>query len=60
MTDVQGLNTAYATDNGMYSRNTIMVVSGTQDFPQDHWDALKIKVGLTAESFTYRIADKAF
>jgi hypothetical protein len=36
-----------------------MFVSGTQDFPQDHWDDLKIPFNLTAESLRYRNADKA-
>jgi predicted alpha/beta hydrolase family esterase len=37
-----------------------MVVSGTKDFPQDHWDDIsKIPFNLTAESLRYRNADKA-
>ena len=36
-----------------------MVVSGTKDFPQDHWDDLKIPFNLTAESLRCRNADKA-
>jgi pimeloyl-ACP methyl ester carboxylesterase len=36
-----------------------MFVSGTKDFPQDHWDDLKIPFNLTAESLRYRNADKA-
>jgi hypothetical protein len=59
MTDVEGLDRAYARDNGIYIRNNTMFVSGTKDFPQDHWDDLKIPVNLTAESLRYRNADKA-
>jgi hypothetical protein len=37
-----------------------MFVSGTKDFPQDHWvDISKIPFNLTAESLRYRNADKA-
>ena len=36
-----------------------MVVSGTKDFPQDHWDDLKIPFDLSAESLRSRNADKA-
>jgi predicted alpha/beta hydrolase family esterase len=37
-----------------------MFVSGTKDFPQDHWDDIsKIPFNLTAESLRYRNADKA-
>jgi pimeloyl-ACP methyl ester carboxylesterase len=36
-----------------------MFVSGTKDFPQDHWDDLKIPFNLTAESLRYRNADQA-
>jgi hypothetical protein len=43
----------------IYIRNTTMFVSGTKDFPQDHWDDLKIPFNLTAESLRYRNADKA-
>ena len=42
MTDVEGLDRAYARDNGSCIRNTTMVVSGAKDFPQVHWDDLKI------------------
>jgi hypothetical protein len=59
MTDVEGLDRAYARDNGIYIRNNTMFVSGTKDFPQDHWDDLKIPFNLTAESLRYRNADKA-
>ena len=59
MTDVEGLDRAYARDNGSCIRNNTMVVSGTKDFPQDHWDDLKIPFNLTAESLRYRNADKA-
>jgi pimeloyl-ACP methyl ester carboxylesterase len=59
MTDVEGLDRAYARDNGIYIRNNTVFVSGTQDFPQDHWDDLKIPFNLTAESLRYRNADKA-
>jgi hypothetical protein len=59
MTDVEGLDRAYARDNGQYIRNTTMFVRGTKDFPQDHWDDLKIPFNLTAESLRYRNADKA-
>ena len=42
MTDVEGLDRAYARDNGSCIRNNTMVVSGAKDFPQVHWDDLKI------------------
>jgi hypothetical protein len=59
MTDVAGLDRAYARENGIYIRNNTMFVSGTKDFPQDHWDDLKIPFNLTAESLRYRNADNA-
>jgi pimeloyl-ACP methyl ester carboxylesterase len=60
MTDVEGLDRAYARENGIYIRNNTMFVSGTKDFPQDHWDDIsKISFNLTAESLRYRNADKA-
>ena len=51
MTDVEGLDRAYARDNGSCIRNNTMVVSGTKDFPQDHWDDLKIPFNLDADIF---------
>jgi hypothetical protein len=59
MTDIQGLDKAYARDNGIYTRINTMFVAGTKDFPQDHWDDLQIPVSLTAESLRYRNADKS-
>ena len=59
MTDVEGLDRAYARANGIYIRNIIMFVSGTKDFPKGHWDDLKIPFDLTAESLRSRNADKA-
>ena len=41
MSDVEGLQRAYARDNGMYVRTTTMVVAGTKDFPQEAWDDVK-------------------
>ena len=38
LTDVEGLQRAYARDNGIYIRNNIMFVAGTKDFPLNHWD----------------------
>ena len=39
LTDVEGLDRAYARDHGIYIRSntTSMIVNGTKDFPQDHW-----------------------
>ena len=59
MTSIEGLDRAYARDEGSYSGNNIIFVSGTKYFPQDHWDDLKIPCNLTAESLRYRNADKA-
>ena len=60
MTGIEGLDRAYARDKGSYSGNHTMLVSGTKDFPQDHWDDLKIPCNLTAESLRYRNSDKAW
>jgi hypothetical protein len=60
MTDVQSLDKAYSRDTGLYIRNDTMLVAGTKDFPQDHWDELKIPFNLTPESLRYRNADNAF
>jgi hypothetical protein len=46
MTDVQGLDRAYALDNGICIRNATMFVSGNKDFPQDHRGDLKIQFKL--------------
>ena len=43
LTDLAGLHRAYARDNGIYIRHTIMFVAGTKDFPQDHWDVFLFK-----------------
>jgi hypothetical protein len=59
LTDVEGLHRAYARDNGIYIRNTTMFVSGTKDFPQDHWDDLKIPFHETSKTLRYINADKA-
>ena len=36
LSDVEGLQRAYARYNGIYIRNNTMLVAGTKDFPQDH------------------------
>jgi hypothetical protein len=59
LTDTEGLHRAYARDNGIYIRNNTMFVSGTKDFPQDHWDDLKIPLHRTNETLRYINADKA-
>ena len=59
MTDVQGLDRAFARDSGNYVRNTTMFVSGTKDFPHDHWDDLGMPFNVTAESLRQRNADEA-
>ena len=38
MSDVEGLDRAYARDNGIDIRNNTMVLSGTKDWPQDQWE----------------------
>ncbi len=38
MSDVEGLDRAYAIDNGIDIRNNTMVLSGTKDWPQDQWE----------------------
>ena len=59
LTDVECLDRSYARDHGLDIRNHSMFVSGTEDWPQDHWDGAKIPFTLTAESLRSRSADKA-
>ena len=59
LTAVEGLTIVYARDNGIYIRHTSMFVSGTKDWPQDHWDDVKIPCNPTAEPLRYRNADQA-
>ena len=60
LSDVEGLQRAYARTNGVYIRNNTMFVAGTKDFPQDHWDDVsKIPFRATNNSLRYINADKA-
>ena len=60
LSDVEGLQRAYARTNGVYIRNTTMFVAGTKDFPQDHWDDLsKIPTNTVYNTLRYINADKA-
>ena len=60
MTNVEGLDRACARDNRIYIRNNNILVSGTKDLSQDHWDYIsKIPFKLTSESLRYRNADNA-
>ena len=40
MSNVEGLQRAYARTSGVYIRANTMFVAGTKDFPQDHFDDL--------------------
>ena len=60
LTDLAGLHRAYARDNGIYIRHTIMFVAGTKDFPQDHWEYFsKLPIHITYNTLRYINADKA-
>ena len=60
MSDVEGLQRAYARTNGVYIRTNTMFVAGTKDFPQDHWDDVsKIPFQAITNSLRYMNADKA-
>ena len=59
LSEVEGLQRAYARTNGVYIRNTILFVAGTKDFPQDHWDDVsKTPLQATNNSLRYVNADK--
>ena len=59
LSDVEGLQRAYARTSGVYIRNTTMSVAGTEDFPQDHWDDVsKLPFQTTTNSLRYINADK--
>ena len=59
MIDVEGLDRACARDNRIYIRNNNILVSGTKDLSQDHWDYIsKIPFKLTAEFLRYTKTDK--
>ena len=60
LSDVEGLQRAYARTSGVYIRNRTMLVAGPKDFPQDHWDDLT-KIPTTTVYTTLRCinADKA-
>ena len=58
--DVEGLQRAYARDNGTYIRNTTMLVAGTKDCPHDAWDDVSIiPFQATCNSLRYINADEA-
>ena len=64
LSDVEGLQRAYARDNGIYIyiyiRNNTMVVAGTKGFPHDAWDDVSKKpCRTTYNSLRYINADKA-
>ena len=60
LSDVEGLQRAYARTNGIYIRNNTMFVAGTKDFPQDHWDDVtKIPTNTVYNTLRYINADKA-
>ena len=60
LSDVEGLQRAYARTNGVYIRNNTMFVAGTKDFPHDHWDDVsKLPCQTTNNSLRYINADKA-
>ena len=42
MSDEEGLKLAYDSSNRFYHHRNKLCVAGTQDFPQDHVDALKL------------------
>ena len=60
LSDVEGLQRAYARTDGVYIRNNTMFVAGTKDFPQDHWDDVtKIPTTTVYNTLRYISADKA-
>ena len=60
VSDVEGLQRAYARDNGKCIRSTTMFVAGTKDFPHGGWDDVSnIPFQTTYNSIRYMNADKA-
>ena len=42
ITDEKGLEMAYKSKDGLYQHNNKLFIAGTKDFPQDHFDDLKL------------------